>query len=444
MRISNILAAALLAAATVSADDITLSGGNARLSGTVRSIGDTGVVELDCPHASEPLLLKAGSVDKVAFSPPAADPGTPPAALKLVNGDLLPGRVESLDETRLVFSSPVTGRLEIPRAALASLQLGVRSHKLIYSGPGNLEEWTTADADMKNWIFENGGLVANGTSVATRSVEFPQQFILRFTLKWQARANPNFEVYFADPLKDKGEACDRYFLRFNSAGFEIKRESSRGKRYQTVALLNRTPNQYPGRELDVELRVNRKGSRMQVFLNREPEGEYADPGETPPTGKGITLVCHTQNGNPQTIANIEVLEFDDSSVRHRTEERGDLKSDGLISRDDDRWGGRLLEIRARDGGSLFRFKSDFQDEPLEIPDTDVSTVFFASGEAAGPEEKPAPFVIRLRDHGSLRVSSCRFDGDSVSAVHPLLGALSFKRDGLTVIEWAAAKPAPES
>ena len=75
------------------------------------------------------------------------------------------------------------------------------------------------------------------------------------------------------------------------------------------------------------------------------EGEFIDPIPAVPDGSGITLVCNTQNGSPQEIRDIEVLEFDDVRDRHHSEERGDPTIDSLISREDDRWGGHLMEIR---------------------------------------------------------------------------------------------------
>ena len=49
------------------ADELTLDGG-ARLTGTVRSINEAGVVELASELSPEPVLLKRGTVEKVEFS----------------------------------------------------------------------------------------------------------------------------------------------------------------------------------------------------------------------------------------------------------------------------------------------------------------------------------------------------------------------------------------
>jgi len=176
-----------------------------------------------------------------------------------------------------------------------------------------------------------------------------------------------------------------------------------------------------------------------LFLNGEPEGEFIDPIPAVPEGSGVTLVCNTQNGSPQEIRDVEILEFDDTRGRHHSEERGDLKSDSLISREDDRWGGRLLDVRKSADGTVFRFKSDFQKDPLEIPEADISTVFFAAKDAGEINKEAHPFVLRLHGDGELHVSSCLFDDDKVTAVHPLLGQMKFSRGGIVGFERVASK-----
>lgn len=446
MRISNRLTggfpALLLAATAASADDITLASGNSRLSGEVRAIHADGAIELASPLSQQPLRLKNGAVRKVEFTALPSTADAPGAIVELANGDRIPATVETLDDRTLTVNSPHAGRVSIPRAALSSLQLGVREHKLVYSGPKNLEEWQGLDGQLKNLSIDGGALIANGQASAVRDIGLPRDFIIRFTLIWQERQMPNFQVYFADPLRPRGEPTNRYYVQFNGAGVELKREVEHGKRWHSFVTLNRTPNLYPNRELKVEVHVVRSTSRLKLFINEEPEGEWEDPIGSIPEGGGIAIVSNASNGNVQRVSGIRILELDDSRTRHGAEDRGDGKQDSLISRDDDRWGGSLTEIRPAASGPVFVFKSDFQNEPLEIPETDVSTVFFAkpAGEA-DPGAAPA-YRLRLRDGGSLQISSCRFDGDSVTAGHPLLGELRLGRAGVLAFESVSAdKPA---
>jgi hypothetical protein len=423
------------------ADNLILAD-DARLTGTVRSINEAGVVELATVLSPEPLLLKAGAVEKVEFSVPGSAAAPAGTLIELANGDLLPAAVESLDDTSLHVVTADAGRLSIPRTALKSMQLGVRQQKVVYRGPKNSEEWGLYAERSKNWQFANDALTANGPSQAARDFDAPPQFILKFTLKWQA--NPMFKIYFADPLTPKVELVDRYFMQYGSAGLEIKRESSKGKRYQTVIQLPRTPDQFPSDELAVEIRVDRKTSRLHLLLNGEPEGAGVDPVGDPPQGNGVVLVSNSPAGPVQEIRGIEILELDTAGTRHRAEGRGDVKTDSLISRDEDRWGGRLIGIRKGPEGAVFSFKSDFQEEPLELAEADVSAVFFAKPAQTDVLAPVHQFVLRLRGEGSLRVASCAFSADEVSARHPLLGPLKIRRAGVSGMERLDSKPEVKS
>jgi hypothetical protein len=441
-RLVPLLGIGLTAAA---ADNLTLAGGEARLSGNVVSINESGVVELATELSAKPLLLRDGVVEKIEFSARANQPDPPATLIELTNGDLLPATIERLDNHRLSVVSPDAGRLEIPRETVRSIQTGIRRRKVVFEGPNNLDEWTTTEEGRKNLNFENGIISANGPTSFSTKLPLPRQFILRFELIWQERQTPNFQVFFADPLLARGEPGDRYYLQFGGAGLEIKREASRGKRFNTIVILNRTRDQFPDNRMRIELRVNRDTARLELLIDGESEGEFADPIAGIPDGSGIVFVSNTSNGVRQQFRGIEVLEFDDSRSRHRAEDRGDPVRDSLISREDDRWSGELTEIQPTPKGLVFIFKTDFQDAPMEIPESDVSTVFLADGKNSSIKQAPHPFVIRLPGDGSLRVSSCRIGGEKITASHPLLGPLAIRREGIASIERTPhpVEPTPE-
>jgi len=426
--------ACLLLAGHSAADLVTLAGGSSRLTGTVHSIDGNGSVVLATELSAEPLLLKGGTVDRIEFSHRQSAADSPTTLIELANGDIIPAEIESLDNDRFAILSADAGRLVIPRHSIHSIQTGIRQRSLVYQGPNGPAEWSTQGTNRKIWTFEEKSMIANGPATASQDLELPRQFIMRFTLVWQNGKVPNFKVYFADPLSDHNEADDRYYLQFASAGLEIKREAAKGKRYNTLLILNRSHTSYTDNRLNVELRVNRDTARIELLLNGESEGEIADPIPLPPRGTGIAFVLNHRENSSQEIRNIEVLEYDDSRARHRAEDRGDGSTDSLITRDDSRWSGILGNIRKSGDELIYLFKGDKQEEFMEIPEREVSTVFIA-----GNSQPPAPAavhssVLRLAPQGSLSVSTCVFDDDVVTAEHPLLGTLTLRRGGIIAME----------
>lgn len=419
------------AAADCCADELSLTG-DARLSGTIRSIDENGVVELRSELSAEAVRLTPDAVEKITFGNPAPSSDPPSALIELINGDLLPSHIDAFDGKVLNVTSSDAGGLAIPRDALKSVQFGVRRQKAIYSGPLKLEEWTAHPDGAKNWRFTNGALIASGPATAVRKIEIPPRFILKFKLKWQT--NPNFTVHFADPLMAKGDQVGRYSFVFNASNIEVTREADNDQKSQTVILLNRRPDEFPANEVAVEIRVDRTSSRLHLLLNGEPEAAGVDPVATPPSGSGFVFACNSPSGNSQEIRNIEVLDFDNTRERHRSEKRGDTSLDSMISRYDDRWGGHLTSIRKRTEGMVVSFKSDFQEAPLELLESDVSTVLFAKSDSTTRPEKQVPWVLKLKGDGSLHVTSCSFSETEVNALHPLLGSLKIKRTGVTALQ----------
>lgn len=436
MSSSNRLAAlaALCVMATegdLRADLISLSG-EGRLSGTVRAINDDGVVELESSLAAEPIFLRAEAVRKVAFSEETRDDEVPTCRVELENGDVLPVEIESLDDQQLVVNSPVAGRLLIPRKTLRSLMVGIHPNKLIYPLGESLDDMRPEGPQGDNWTYDEGVWSVEGQGRLVKKLEAPQQFSAKFSVAWSG--NPAFQFYFADPLSPPSQATDRYIFQFGNGGIEVKRESAKGGRKTTTLIsLNRRPDQFPGNHLEVELRVDRSSSLLYLFLNGEPEGRFGDPLENPPTGGSIAFASTAGAETQTSISDVSISEWDHKGDRHRTEDRGDAKVDALIEKKGDRFGGNLLSIKPGPEGPLFSFKSDFQDAPIELPESEVSTVFFkTSGEDAA--EIFNPFALRLRGSGIIRVSSCSFPGDRIDVTHPLLGELTLKREGVTALE----------
>lgn len=412
-------------------DQLTLTN-NDRLSGTVRSIDEKGTIELTSVLSAEPLLLKASGVEKIDFNAEIVDEDIPDTRIELRNGDQLPALIENLTDDSLTVRSVDVGLISIPRIHVKSLQIGGYRQKLIYSGPQSLDEWTKKSDTSRNWQFTDQTLVATGPAKGSKQFDLPLKFILKFTLKWES--NPNFQIYLADPLLNEASLTDRYLLKIDPSGIEVKRETRKGKRQQSLILSNRTPDEFPEKKVDVELQVDRQSSRLHLLVNGEHEGSGIDSFAEKPVGNGITLICDSAASSPLRIENLQILLLDNAATRHRSEERGNPALDSLISRDEERWSGRLLKVDKSNGQTVFHFKSDFQDLPIELPESEISTLFLAQPAAVNSSAPSVqPFALSLRGDGSLRMASCVITENTVTAVHPLLGPLSIQRRGITAL-----------
>jgi hypothetical protein len=433
-------ALASMAGAGISRADVaTLTSGAERLTGILRSIGDDGVMELQSELAPGLLRVRGAMVEKVEFAVAAKEPEMPPARIELVNGDLIPCAVIEMDRNGLVVGSPVLGKLRIERRHLAAMQFGIHARRVVYAGPRDDGEWAGADEVDSAWNFVNGDLVAEGRAFSTRDIGFPERFDMKFELEWERNKLPSFQVFFCDPLVATGERCDRYYLQFGSAGLELKRESAKDRRYTTVAFVNRLPGECADRKLRVDLQVDRRDASLRLMLNGKLEGEFRDPVGSVPTGGGMALVSQASDGVVQSLRGIEVSESDVAPQRHRAEQRMAVDHESVITRKNERWTGELVGISATDGGRVLRFDSDFGENLLELPEADVSAVFFPRNPELASSSSEVLYLLRHAGGGILRISSCRFEADVAQVNHTLLGPLNLGRDQLRSIERAVPK-----
>lgn len=431
--------AAFLTTTATRADDLTFTSPVTRLSGSVTAIRENGTIELQSPHAPQPLLLKPGALQQITFSGNPAASATPQALVRLTNGDTLPVSIESLNDRTLVATSPDAGRLEIPRALIEALRPGVPPASMIYSGP-TPDGWKSPKNLENSWKFENGKFKASGPAEMSRNLSLPARFTLRLKLKWDS--SPNFQLHFADPLLPKGSPADRYLLRFSGAGIDLKRESTTGKRYTDLAVLNRLPSQFPESELLMEVRADLTAQTFQIFLNGEPEGTFPDPVAPGPTGTGMSVVSTIEEGDAMEILSIHLLAGNDAPAAAPTPSKPSSE-DHLTTREDDEWSGKLLEILPSPQGALFRFQPKTADAaPIEIPVNQIAAVTFAkpASTETPPPATAAPAITTLRLHGgaALAVGPCRFDGNDIATSHPLLGDLRLPKDRVAAIEFHPA------
>jgi hypothetical protein len=419
-----------MAASTALAADISMMG-DAKLSGEITGMASDGTITLLSPISEKPLVLSADQVKRVAFGNAGASPETPEQRIELTNGDILPVRVTSMVAGLIHVESSVVGAFAIPRALVSSLQLGIVPKKVVYAGPKNIQGWSMDESGKQAWNYEDGSFLARGHGALSRDVALPKKFILKFTFRWQNQ--PNFQFCFAQPPMAQGVRQDRYIAEFSGSGFGVFREAANRAR-TPVILLARSPEQMAKQSMEIEIRVDRTRGLLELFIDGELEGRYTDSVQPIPAGTGISLVNKGTLESRQSVRSILILEWDDRGDRHRSEERGDGKADSLIGRYGERFGGKLESIRSDGAATVYVFKSDFQKEPLQLPEEEVSTVFM--GGVGKPSQSAATdgLIVGLRGQGSMRVSTCILEADSAKVEHPLLGSLEFGRAGISSLE----------
>ncbi len=424
----------------VSGAEVSFLGDN-KITGELTEMDAEGVVSMTTPYSEQSIRLQADKIVKIYFGKSAQKYDLPKQNLTLINGDSFPIDIRGLDDKALRITTPFLGDLDIPRQMIQSLEIGLFAKKNIYNGPNQISEWQNSADEVSKWEVINGSLVTSGRGMIYRDMKLPENYSVRFKISWED--NPNFRFYFGDPTDYSakttigGKAVNRYYIQYAKAGMEIKRESSsktsNKTSYSTVGLIQRSPQEFVKKELLIEVRVNRKEGRLDLYLNDILEGRYADSSPDVPSGTAISFSAQATDENKLSISDIEVSEWDISGDRFRSEERGDTKEDSVIGRNGERFGGRLLSISNGDKGMVYRFKSNYQEEPKDLPEFEVSSIYFAT--VSDVEfEKLDGFSLFFQGRGSIQVSKCIFNESSLSVTHPLLGEIQINRNAISRLE----------
>lgn len=417
-----------MAASSATAADVSLKG-EAKLTGEITGMTADGTITLLSPVSGKPLLLNAEQVERIAFGDSGENTAIPDQRLELSNGDILPVKVTSMEAGLLHVESPALGAFSIPREAVASLQLGIVPEKVVYIGPEGFGGWTQ-EVGARGWDFDDDTFIAKGQGTLSRDVALPEKFIISFVFGW--RNHPNFQFCFAESKK-RGDKSDKYMAEFSGSGFGVFRQATQRAKIPII-LLARSSEQFAKRKMEVEIRVDRTRGLMELRIDGELEGRYTDPVQPFPDGTGISLISRASSESGQAVSDIRILEWDDRGDRHRSEERGEGKGDSLIGRYGERFGGKLEGIRKEGGSTVYVFKADYQKEPLLLPEEEVSTVFLGGESKSSKSGTTGGLILNLRGQGTMRLTSCVLEGESVRIEHPLLGSLEFGREGITSLE----------
>jgi hypothetical protein len=417
------LAIATLLTTTIARGDLVELGDDDRIAGEVTTIGEDGRVTLKSELSDQPLLVRPEKITRVVFESEAEPPaGSPDQQVELDNGDRVPCQILSMDDEAVRIKTWFAGELRVPRAHVAALHFGVTEPALLFGGEQRRKGWTKSEA----WsITEDGMFVSGGVGRTAHMMPdgLPARFIVRFRYEW--KGNPNLRFYFANDLPDQGVA-DRYMLSINSAGMELKRQSTSGRTNHSLAQDHRRPKEISPEGMDIEIRVDREQRELRMLINGDLVDRFIDPVDRVPSGNGLMLESAASGSSANFVRGLEVLEWTEDPQNRRTKNAGDPDKDTVLDRQGEHFSGVAESITGPAAKPEIVFRHPHAAEPLKVPLDRAAALFFRKNEGAAPAN-PSKFVLKLADNGALSLDSCQVDASRATCKHPHLGELKIDR-----------------
>jgi hypothetical protein len=417
----NLLLVVLLGLSPACADEFLL-GSLGKMTGSLVSIDSSSHLSLTSPLSPNTLDLPITALESLIFPATESNRLAPPQLLQLVNGDQLPVEIIELDATSLRYRPSWQASLQIPRSAMLSLHFDAANPQILYSGPKQ-DDWQL----NKAWKFQADQLVSLSWGPTHRKFEsLPDRYVIDFEVAWTG--NAGFKFLFASNTPDGNNDTNAYFLQFNSAGLELKRQIAQPRKYLSLATFNDlTPDQFEDSSIKFTLRVDRANRLLQLALNgKDLRRTIIDPQETGPipSGSFFSFLATTGQDDEHRISKIQLSTWPSGSVEARQEKRPATDRDTLYDIDSNRISGKLLSIQAGKPSSIL-FENPHDPSPQPLPSTQVAVIHLH--QTLQPITTPC-YRIELRNQGILHLSEFTLREGQLQATHPLLGPLTIPRD----------------
>jgi len=426
-----------LSSSSIQAETVELKNGDV-LSGDINSL-DKDHVALNSPLASNPLEIKAASIDRIVFPDQAKDTPTPTHTerLNLTNNDVIPCKVISMDGKNLHISTWYAGKFSIPRSSIHSLQFGISEDESIYKGDDSLSKWSMNEG---NWTQSGSSYSCRGSGTIARKLDLAKNVRFSFDLSWKEK--PNFVFRFCAEKNSSMTKQDTYELIFNSTGMQIRRFENSKHPGTPLADIPIKPHTISEQRLHIDLRVNRDSQLITLFINGKMEGTWQDP-FAESKGNYIILNSRSKNGTC-IIGNLQVSSIHDGSLpRHRENSRIN-KTDVLLDSEGEKFSGSITSIsEAEPNKRKITFAANYSADPIKVPDRRVSTLFFAQSEKDAPASPTTTFTAMLAGNGAIQLENPTLKNDEMICHHPILGQFKINIKALTHIKQSNAKAAPQ-
>lgn len=404
-----------------------------------------------------------------------------------VHGDRIPGRIVSMDDTKLVLESDLAGRLEIPRDHLGMLAPTPYGRGIRYQGPFAEDDWRQAeiaggisgDGDEAPDQEANQGWVHAGAAwywpadARAQALffkgEIPASTVIRCHVSWKSRmslalafhadfkspaqpevaddepAPPRRRIHMSDTNIYSELYGNSYILQINPTHALLYRsvvDEAGASRVDRMHTAFNNINLGESGTADVEIRASRTTGEIALFINDEFVAQWSEIGDVDGAGGpahtyaglggGMGFLVQSHNAAVR-ISDIVVSEWNGMPDAARS-----MQSDDhdivLLTNGTDRFSGKIESIKEGRVSISARYGA------FDVPVDDVAEIRFATNGLA-KTEAPATGSIRLHSHpvGMLTGVPISGDGSHIRIEHPSCGTIDVSLTPMVMIEMQLAQ-----
>lgn len=304
-----------------------------------------------------PFSMKDITSITVAMRSTAGTP--PPSSVKLTNGDILVGRIVSLNKKILILDTPYSGKLSIRRSMLQSLQPNLTVSSVIYEGPTDISKWKVGrSGNVKSWRFKKGAFYASSHYPIARDFpNLPDRANIQFDLAWKGHPQIYFSFY-TDRLNQYYGNC--YLLQISGASVYLQRYTKNGNSTNLGNINIQEFGNYTKTKARINMLVDKKTKTFTLLIDGKMVKQWTDGGDF--AGKGKGLLFQPQGQSSLKVSGIRITHWD-GTVPKASDSIDEQKQDLIRFANNDKVSGTLTAIA--DGSATFTTSYATLDVPLE-------------------------------------------------------------------------------
>lgn len=425
MKIVIILVSTLLYAALASAEShstIFLHGGNT-LKGELLSIDKNGEALTKLEITNKPTTINADSIESIQFEGTAVDYESS-ERVNLINGDEIPCVIRSMSQKFVELDTWYAGKFKIPTSQINYVQFNTKPEPPIYSGPSSQNSWS----HINKWKFLPNSIHAQGRGDIGNNFDLPINYTFRCKVKWDSR-QPRFKIFLSSNADNISDSSNHYMLDFSVSRIEVVRSSETSKRNEIGEIQTRL-NNLEKRELDIEVRVNRKVPQLIIYLDGEKAGTFHDMSFSPPNGNAILMSSEMPNSDSLTLTQIQLDSW--NGIWATDTDHSNTNNDVLYKVSGDVVSGSLVSMETQAPTRQLIFRAQHGKESIPVNLSDIHGITFKNSSETNDFRNNV--ALKLQGGGILSASSIQLREDSVFISHPTLGDMQINSAALLEIQ----------
>lgn len=397
------------------------------MHGGLKSMDTSSGLSWENPAAKQPIDLQPSHIDSIRFDHAGSVVFSPTSRVHFANGDDLYGTVNSLDSSRLGFSTWFGESRAIPREAVQSITFLSGNYHIIYEGPDNASGWIVGNRNPDSWTYRDGTFISSSTGSLGREFKLSGSATIEFDLAWSDLFDLQVNLYY-----DNQNYGNSYLLDLTRDQASLRAVDT-GQLAPLRAFGTAPLPPLAGKDhARFTIQANKDEGTIALFADGKLVKRWKDENGFSATGGGILFMQQDLSGGVLKLSNITVSEW---SGRYEPETAGvPTNSDVIRFINHDQASGKIEAIA---GGKV---RLALGEAHLEIPIQRVTQINFAEIPSSPPRNGPWEVRAQFARGGSVSFQLEKWGEKEVSGRSPIFGQLAFAPGQIRRLEFNLDRP----